>query len=85
MLAASYTGQFKRDVKLAKKQGKDIDKLKHVMSHLLSCTPLERELMDHPLQGLWKESRDLHIEPDWILIYTRRNNDIYLEIFLLRC
>ena len=24
---------------------------------------------DHPLRGEWKPSRDLHIEPDWVLIY----------------
>ena len=25
--------------------------------------------MDHPLSGEWNEYRDLHIEPDWLLIY----------------
>ncbi|MBI5437762.1 MAG: type II toxin-antitoxin system YafQ family toxin [Nitrosomonadales bacterium] len=24
---------------------------------------------DHPLKGNWKHYRDLHIEPDWLLIY----------------
>ncbi len=69
MRPASYTGQFKHDVKLAEKRGKDMDKLRHVIGLLLAGQPLPRELGDHPLRGEWKSSRDLHIEPDWILIY----------------
>lgn len=69
MRPASYTGQFRRDVKLAEKRGKDMDKLRHVIGLLLAGQPLPRELGDHPLKGEWKSSRDLHIEPDWVLIY----------------
>lgn len=69
MRSASYTGQFKRDVKLAEKRGKDLDKLRAAVGLLLAGQPLPRELGDHPLKGEWKPSRDLHIEPDWILIY----------------
>jgi len=36
MHSASYTGQFKRDVKLAKKRGKDMEKLRHVIGLLLA-------------------------------------------------
>ena len=70
MRSARYTGQFKRDVKLAKKRGKDLGKLRQVMVLLLEGFPLPRELGDHPLKGEWKPSRDCHIEPDWILIYS---------------
>lgn len=35
MRSAIYTGQFKRDVKLAGKRGKDMDKLRHVIGLLL--------------------------------------------------
>ena len=69
MRSASYTGQFKRDVKLAEKRGKDMGKLRHVIDLLLAGQTLPRELGDHPLKGEWKPSRDLHIEPDWVLIY----------------
>ncbi len=69
MRSPSYTGQFKRDVKLAEKRGKDMSKLRTVMEWLLTGSTLPRELGDHPLKGEWKASRDLHIEPDWVLIY----------------
>ena len=60
----SYTGQFKRDVKLAVKSGKDMGKLRHVIRLPLVAQPLPRELNDHPFIGEWKPSRDLHIEPE---------------------
>ena len=70
MRSARYTGQFKRDVKQAEKRGKDMGKLRGVLALLLEGLPLPRELGDHPLKGEWKSSRDIHIEPDWLLIYS---------------
>ncbi|WP_411727899.1 type II toxin-antitoxin system YafQ family toxin [Methyloglobulus sp.] len=69
MRLPSYSGQFKRDVKLAEKRGKDMDKLRGVIGLLLAGQALPRELGDHPLKGEWKPRRDLHVEPDWVLIY----------------
>ncbi|MBN8508640.1 MAG: type II toxin-antitoxin system YafQ family toxin [Burkholderiales bacterium] len=79
MRRPSYAGQFKRDVKLAQKRGKDMAKLRRVIELLLTGAPLPRDLGDHPLKGEWKASRDLHIEPDWVLIYTLEGEDLRLE------
>ena len=79
MRSASYTGQFKRDVKLAEKRGKDMQKLRHVIGLLLAGQALPRELNDHPLKGEWKPRRDLHIEPDWLLIYRVEGDSIRFE------
>ena len=70
MRSPSYSGQFRRDVKLAQKRGKDMKKLRRVIDLLLAGEALPRELGDHPLSGPWKPRRDLHIEPDWLLIYS---------------
>ena len=56
-------------MKLAEKRGKDMDKLRHVIGLLLADQPLPRKLGDHPLKGEWQPRRDLHIGPDWVLIY----------------
>ena len=56
-------------MKLAKKRGKDMGNLGRVMRLPLAGQALPSELGDHPLKGEWKPSRDLHIEPDWVLIY----------------
>ena len=79
MRSASYTGQFKRDVKLAEKRGKDMGKLRHVIGLLLAGQPLPRELGDHSLKGEWSPRRDLHIEPDWVLIYRVDGDSIRFE------
>ena len=50
MRSPSYTGQFKRDVKLAEKRGKALDKLRAVIELLLSEEPLPRELGDQLLK-----------------------------------
>lgn len=79
MRLPSYTGQFKRDVKLAEKPGKDMGKLRDVVGLLLAGQPLPRELNDHPLKGEWRPSRDLHIEPDWVLIYCVDGQEVRFE------
>ena len=79
MRLPTYTGQFKRDVKLAQKRGKDMSKLRDVIGLLLAGQPLPRQLNDHPLKGEWKPSRDLHIEPDWVLIYCVEGETIRFE------
>ena len=79
MRAPSFTGQFRRDVKRQEKRGKDMARLRAVMELLISGDSLARELGDHSLKGEWKASRALHIEPDWILIYTPSGDAVRFE------
>ena len=79
MRSPSYTGQFKRDVKLAQKRGKDQAKLRAVIELLLAGETLPRDLGDHPLKGEWQPSRDLHLEPDWLLIYRVDGDAVRFE------
>jgi mRNA interferase YafQ len=69
MLRLVSSGRFKRDTKRAAKRGKDMRKLGDVLDILLAEKPLDASYGDHPLKGDWKGWRDLHIEPDWLLIY----------------
>lgn len=68
-LKPSYTNQFEKDLKLAIKRGKDINKLKYVMAKIINQDPLEAKYRDHKLTGNYMGRRDCHIEPDWVLIY----------------
>jgi mRNA interferase YafQ len=70
--------QFRRDVKLAQKRGKDMSKLREVILLLTGGRPLPPRFRDHPLTGDWKHYRDCHIEPDWLLIYKIDGDDLYL-------
>ena len=46
-----FTAQFKKDLKLAKKQGKDTEKLFTMIEKLASGEPLEEKFRDHDLSG----------------------------------
>ncbi len=70
--------QFKRDVKLAQKRGKDMVKLRELILLLVEGKALPAKYKDHALAGDWKHHRDSHIEPDWLLIYKVEEEDIYL-------
>ncbi|WP_442579054.1 type II toxin-antitoxin system mRNA interferase toxin, RelE/StbE family [Mesorhizobium sp. ASY16-5R] len=43
-------------------------KLRRVLLLLIEQHPLPAEHGDHPLLGEWHGLRDLHIEPDWLLL-----------------
>jgi mRNA interferase YafQ len=78
MREAIRTSQFKRDAKLAERRGKDMGKLRNAVLLLIEEKELPERYKDHPLGGDWKGHRDLHIEPDWLLIYQVDGNDLYL-------
>lgn len=75
MRVIERTSQFQKDVKLMRRRGKDMQKLRDVISRLLVGEPLPPRFRDHPLQGRWRNYRDCHIESDWLLIY-RQERDI---------
>jgi len=70
MLPIRATLKFKKDLKKAIKQGRDIKKLGAVLETLSIPQPLPAAFKDHKLKGTWSDFRECHIEPDWLLIYT---------------
>ena len=79
MRQPDYSGQFKRDVKQAQKRGKDMGKLKTLLTLLIEDKPLPAPYLDHPLKGGWRGFRDAHIEPDWLLIYKVAGDVVRFE------
>ena len=69
------TKQFKKDRKRVEKQGKDMAKLDVVVNLLLNEEDLPNSYKMHPLTGNLLGYFDLHIEPDWLLIYTYKEDD----------
>jgi mRNA interferase YafQ len=74
----SRTSQFKRDVKLAERRGRNLANLRAALDLLIEGRHLPAEYRDHPLRGNFAGSRDCHIEPDWILIYTLSAKDTHV-------
>ncbi len=76
-----FTTQFKKDLKKAQKQGKDIEKLFTVIEKLACGEPLEKKYRDHDLSGNYNGCRECHIEPDWLLIYEIYNDVLVLMLY----
>jgi len=74
--APSFSGQFKRDMKLAKKRGKNMGTLEILLGLLIDGQRLPECYKDHSLSGDWSSHRECHIEPDWLLIYKFLDTDL---------
>ncbi len=70
--------KFKKDVKRMTKRGKAMAKLRSVLLLLIEQRPLPADHGDHPLRGDWHGFRDLHIEPDWLLLYRIEGDELQL-------
>ena len=73
----------KKDLKLAKKQNKNLDKLFEVIDILANGGTLDAKYRDHDLTGNYKGTRECHIEPDWLLIYEIRGDVLVLMLYRL--
>ena len=69
MLTVKASTQFKKDAKKAIKAGRPADKLTKVIQLLEREDSLPEKNHDHALTGNYKDCRECHIEPDWLLIY----------------
>lgn len=78
MLNPVRTSAFKADVKRQQRCGKDMNKLKTLITLLVNEQEIPAEYEDHPLQGNWRGYRDAHMEGDWILIYRVDGEDLRL-------
>lgn len=79
-LQVKFSSRFKNDIKLAKKQNKDMDKLFYVIEKLANLEKLDKKYRDHSLVGKYQGLRECHIEPDWLLIYYIENKTITLVL-----
>jgi mRNA interferase YafQ len=70
------SNQFKRDLRLMKRRGLDLAKLQAVIEQLAEDLVLAESLKDHPLIGNYKGYRECHIEPNWLLIYQKEDDEV---------
>ena len=79
MLSLEKTNKFTKEYKLMQKRGKNINKLVEVLNILVLQISLPIKYKDHKLTGSYEGSRELHIEPDWLLIYRINEQSLILE------
>lgn len=78
MLQIIELNKFVKELKLARKRGRNIGKLVAVVEALAKEEPLAEKHRPHALVGQWKSFYECHIEPDWLLIYKIEEGTLFL-------
>ncbi|MBI3987727.1 MAG: type II toxin-antitoxin system YafQ family toxin [Lentisphaerae bacterium] len=79
MLTLKTTTRFEKDYKKAFKSGRDMSRLKRVMTWIANAQPLAPELRDHKLMGNYQGRRECHLAGDWLLIYKLETDAVIFE------
>lgn len=69
MLEIFYTTSFKKGIKRSIRRAYSINELETVIDILAKGEALPERYKDHPLIGNYKDCRECHLAPDWLLIY----------------
>ena len=75
-----YSNKFKKSLNKSVKQGKDINKFIKIVELLANGENLDLKYKNHHLKDnkYFKDCMELHIEPDWLLIYKYYNDELIL-------
>ena len=76
-----YGGKFLKDLKLAKRRGLDLNELKEVTDILQEDNPLPEKYKDLLLTSNYKGFREYHINPDWLLIYKKKETIMVIPLY----
>ena len=74
------TTRFQKDLKLMQRRGYDMSLIADVIKLLAEGETLPARYHDHQLTGSYKECRECHITPDWLLIYEIDEDTLYLYL-----
>ena len=82
MLEIVFDSKFKKEYKKVLKRGYKAEKFEKVLNILANEKRIPAKYKDHALidSRNYKNVRELHIEPDWLLIYR-----IEKQVQILRC
>ena len=75
-----FTSSYKKRLKKVLKQGKEFKKIKTIIVKLANKEELEIKYKNHELNDnkKFKNCKECHVEPDWLLVYKYYENDLIL-------
>lgn len=82
MYKISYTSQFKKDYKKAKKRNYNFAIFEQAYTLLEKKGELPARFKPHLLQGNYKGIWDAHLKPDWLILYNV--NHVVKEVVFVR-
>jgi len=77
-LKVQFSNQFKKDIKKIQKQNKDLDLLNNIVRILINQHRIPVKYKNHKLIGNYAGYQELHIQPDWLLIYKLTTDTLYI-------
>lgn len=72
--------RFKKDLKVVVRRGYDLRLINDVVDKLAAGEKLPESNRDHRLSGKYKNCRECHITPDWLLIYEIEDDELILYL-----
>jgi len=80
MYTIKPTTKFQKDLKRAEKRGFNLFLLEEVIAILAKGESLPEKYLDHPLKGNYRDCRECHITPDWLLVYRKKEDTLFLYL-----
>ena len=74
------SNRFKKDLRTVIRRGYDLRLINDVVDKLAAGEELPECNRDHSLSGKYKNCRECHITPDWLLIYEIENDELILYL-----
>jgi len=78
--AVRQTKRYKKSLRKMIRRGKDVKKIADVVRMLANGETLPPQYHDHALVNDLAGLRDCHIESDWVLLYTIKENVLVLTL-----
>ena len=78
------TTKYKKDIKRLESRGVDMELLDEVVDKIAAGEVLDDSYQKHDLKGERKGQIDIHIKPDWVLLYEPDTIEGLEVIFLRR-
>ena len=73
-----YTSVFKKKMRLCEKRGYNMQLIRDVIEKLSNGEQLPESYRAHTLVGDRKGQLECHIQPDWLLIWEQRDQELIL-------
>ena len=74
------TAEFRKNYRTMEKRGLPMQLLDEAIKKLVMGEHLPPNDKDHALKGKWKNFRECHIQPDWLLVYQINKDTLVLTL-----
>lgn len=74
------TVEFRKNYRTMEKRGLPMQLLDEAIKKLVMGEHLPPKNKDHALKGKWKNFREYHIQPDWLLVYQIIKDTLVLTL-----